>query len=89
MKELNRTELAAIKRVNKIVAPYKKKLNKLNSKIAELQAEIETTTNSIREWEEPVRQMTGGFTSDEVLDGSWNYPIDIIEEPIEIDIEQL
>lgn len=77
MKTLSRNEMAAVKRVNSTTKKLREKQLKLDAKIAELQAEWRQLNQDIDLWEAPIRQMTGGFTSAEVIDGSWLLPKDI------------
>lgn len=80
MKELSRNEMAAVKRINSTTKKLYDKHLKLQAKIAELQAECKHINNEIELWEAPIRKMTGGFTSSEVLDGSWLLPVDDVED---------
>lgn len=80
MKELSRNEMAAVKRINSTTKKLYDKQLKLAAKIAELQVEYRHINNEIELWEAPIRKMTGGFTSSEVLDGSWLLPVDNIED---------
>jgi hypothetical protein len=80
MKELSRNEMAAVKRINSTTKKLYDKYLKLQAKIAELQVECRHINNEIELWEAPIRKMTGGFTSSEVLDGSWLLPVDNIED---------
>lgn len=70
MKELSKFELAAIKRTAQNVSMQRRKKAKLENKIAELQSELETLNIIIDSFEAPVIKMTGGFTSEEVLNGA-------------------
>lgn len=76
MKELKRNQLAAVKRVAKITNQFRVKRNKLNEKIESLKSEVESIDTMINQWEEPIKQMTGGLTSEEVLN-SINNPVDV------------
>lgn len=80
MKELSRNEMAAVKRINSTTKKLYDKYLKLQAKIAELQVECRHINNEIELWEAPIRKMTGGFTSSEVLDGSWLLPVDNVED---------
>lgn len=80
MKELSRNEMAAVKRINSTTKKLYDKYLKLQAKIAELQVECGHIKNEIELWEAPIRKMTGGFTSSEVLDGSWLLPVDNVED---------
>ena len=71
MRDLTRNEMAAVKRINSTTKKLYDKYLKLQAKIAELQVECRHINNEIELWEAPIRKMTGGFTSSEVLDGTW------------------
>lgn len=75
MKELTRNELAAIKRVAATTKSLKTKKAKLYAKIAELDKLITDLNKEILTWEAPIIAMTG-YTSDEILDGSWKKDIE-------------
>ena len=60
MKELTRNDMAAIKRVYSCITPLKKKRASLKKKQID---------RRIDGWEAPVKEMTGGFTSDDILHG--------------------
>lgn len=69
--ELKKNEYAAIKRIATTVKTLNSKKASLKSKIDLMQLEIDRINKEIDTWEIPVKQMTGGFTSDQVLDGTW------------------
>lgn len=69
--ELKKNEYAAIKRIATTVKTLNSKKASLKSKIDLMQLEIDRINKEIDTWEMPVKQMTGGFTSDQVLDGTW------------------
>lgn len=69
MKELTRFEIAACKRTAETVKSRRKKKASLLAKIAKIQSEIEQLDAEIAVWEEPIIKMTGGFTSEQVLNG--------------------
>lgn len=69
--ELKKNEYAAIKRIATTVKTLNLKKASLKSKIDLMQLEIDRINKEIDTWEMPVKQMTGGFTSDQVLDGTW------------------
>ena len=79
MKELSRNEMAAVKRINSTTKKLYDKQAKLYGKIKDLQEQCRMINDEIALWEAPIRQMTGGFTSAEVLDGTWLLPMD---EPV-------
>lgn len=69
MKELSRFELAIVKRTAQNTKSLRTKRDKLVAKIEKAQAELDVINNSIEGFEAPIRTMTGGFTSEEVLSG--------------------
>jgi hypothetical protein len=69
--ELTKNEYAAIKRIATTVKTLNSKKNTLLSKIGLMELEIKRIEKEIDNWELPVKNMTGGFTSDQVLDGTW------------------
>ena len=70
MKELSRFELAIVKRTAQNTKSLRTKRDKLAAKIEKAQAELDVINNSIEGFEAPIRTMTGGFTSEEVLSGA-------------------
>lgn len=80
-KELSRFEMAAVKRTAQNVKSMRKKLVKLEEKQSLITAEINQLEDMINDWEQPIIKMTGGFTSDQVLNGE----MEIMETPFEND----
>ena len=80
MKTLSRNEMAAVKRVNSTIKKLRDKQLKLSAKMEALQAEWRQLEQDIELWEAPIKQMTNGFTSAEVLDGSWLLHHDKLED---------
>ena len=70
MKELTRNELAVVKRTAKSTKPLRDKKAKLMAKLEEIQAEVKSIDESIEIFEAPIKHLTGGFTSEEVLNGT-------------------
>lgn len=70
MKELTRNEMAVVKRTAKSTKPLRDKKAKLIAKLEEIQAEIKSIDESIEIFESPIKHLTGGFTSEEVLNGT-------------------
>lgn len=88
MKELSRNEMAAVKRINSTTKKLNEKRDKLYNKIKDLQEQCMMINDEIALWEAPIKQMTGGFTSSEVLDGTWLLPkedIEVLDEPMVYD----
>lgn len=69
MKELSRFELAIVKRTAQNTRSLRTKRDKLVEKIEKAQEELTTVNEAIEGFEAPIRTMTGGFTSEEVLAG--------------------
>ena len=72
MKELSRFEMAAVKRTAQNVKSMRTKLVKLEEKQSLITAEINQLEEMINDWEQPIIKMTGGFTSEQVLNGEMN-----------------
>ena len=79
MKELTRTQMAVVKRTAQNVKGLRTKLNKLVDKIASLNAEVVMLQSTIDKFEAPIVEMTGGFTSEEVLNGRMDATIETFE----------
>lgn len=90
MKELSRFELAAIKRTAQNVKSMLKKRDKLEEKQAEITQELNDINNMIDMWEEPIKKMTGGFTSEQVLNGEMEESQELLSEetPSEEEIDE-
>lgn len=69
MKKLSRFEMAAIKRTAQNVKSMLKKKASLEAKQEVLTTEINKLAEMIEDWEAPIMKMTGGFTSEQVLNG--------------------
>lgn len=69
MKELSRFELAIIKRTAQNTKSLRTKRDKLVEKIEKAQEELTVISETIEDFEAPIKTMTGGFTSEEVLAG--------------------
>lgn len=69
-KELTRFEMAAIKRTAQNVKGMRAKKLKICTKLEELTNQLETINNAIDAWEAPIKALTGGYTSEEVLNQS-------------------
>ena len=69
MKELSRFELAIVKRTAQNTKSLRTKRDKLVAKIAEAQLKLDEINEAIEGFEAPIKTMTGGFTSEEVLGG--------------------
>lgn len=88
MIELNRLQLAAIKRAAKNVQPMRNKKARLTQRMEALQREIEGIDATIEAWENPVRAMTGGYSSEEILrENDTENTENNVEENIEENVE--
>ena len=67
MKEFSKFEIAAIKRTAQNVDKYVSKKTKLVAKRAELDTEIQSLQTMIDGWQEPIKHMTGGFTTEDLI----------------------
>lgn len=65
---LNRYELAAIKKTAQIIKPKRAKLAKLDEKKAKLDEEIEALKHEIELWEAPIITKHG-YSSEQILSG--------------------
>lgn len=79
MKELTRTQMAVVKRTAQNVKGLRTKLAKINEKVDALTAEAISIDNTIEQFEAPIRTMTGGFSSEEVLNGTMDAVMSEIE----------
>lgn len=69
MKELSRFELAIVRRTAQNTKSLRTKRDKLVEKIEKAQKELGVINEAIEGFEAPIKTMTGGFTSEEVLAG--------------------
>ena len=81
MKELTRFEMAIVKRTAQNTKTLRTKRDKLVAKIEAAQAELEKINDVIEGFEKPVKDMTGGFTSEEVLNGAMDVAAATSETP--------
>ena len=68
MKTFTTREIAQIKRTAQNVAPIVAKRDRVLTKVRELYAEIETLDAQVDAWETAVKIMTGGFTTNDLVD---------------------
>ena len=68
-RELSRFELAIVKRTAQNTKSLRTKRDKLVEKIEKAQEELDVINEAIESFEAPIKTMTGGFTSEEVLAG--------------------
>ena len=79
MKELSRTELATVKRTAANVKTFRAKKAKLEAQKAKIDAELESVNRSIDLFEQPIIEVTGGFTSEQVLNGEMELAMSLEE----------
>lgn len=76
MKKLSRFEVAQIKRTAQNVKMMRSKSKRLTEKRDALNTELDMLNQSIEAFETPIRIITGGFSSEEYLNG------ETVEEPL-------
>ena len=84
---LNRFQMAAVKRTAANTKKLVAQREKVNAKIREYVAELISINNQIDAWETPIKAMTGGWTSEQVLGWNGNIPDEIEEAPVESVVE--
>ena len=83
MKELTRLEMASVKRAFQTTKPFRTKKAKLIEKINSLQQDVKALEDMIEMWETPIRKITGGYTSEEVMNGALEIPEENVAENTE------
>lgn len=68
MREFKSIEIGQIKRTAQNVYPKVAKKNKILQQIEELRKEYEDTCEEIEDWETPIRKLTGGYTTEQLVD---------------------
>jgi hypothetical protein len=66
--EFSKFKISAIKRTAQNVSKDVMAKEKLEKKIAELQSELKDTQLRIDAWQTPVKQMTGGYTTEDIIE---------------------
>lgn len=66
---LDRFQMAAVKRTAQNTKKLVTKRDKINAQMRELAAELISINEQIDAWEAPIKVMTGGYTSEQML--SW------------------
>lgn len=82
MKELSRFELAIVKRTAQNTKSLRTKRDKLVAKIAEARLKLDEINEAIEGFEAPIKTMTGGFTSEEILSGAMAVAAATEEAPV-------
>ena len=81
MKELSRTELATVKRTAANVKTFRTKKAKLEAQRAKIETELESVNKSIDLFEQPIIEVTGGYTSEQVLNGEMEAALNQLKAP--------
>jgi TolA-binding protein len=68
MKKFNKFEIANLKRVAQMVNPIVNRKNKIKSTIEELEKELQELNAEQQMYESPIKEMTGGYTSEDLVD---------------------
>ena len=66
-KEFTKFELARMKRTAQNVEGFLKQKNKLEAKKAKIEADLVISQSMIDGWQEPIKHMTGGFTTEDLI----------------------
>lgn len=88
MKQLNRMEMAIVKRTAKNTQSLRTKRDKIAKLLSEKQQEFQTIVDTIEKFEAPIREMTGGYSSEEVLNNSFEKVSEEEENSVEKVSEQ-
>lgn len=67
MKKFSKFEIAAIKRTAASVNKYVERKKKLLAQQDSINAELESISTMLNTWEEPIKQMTGGYTTEDLV----------------------
>lgn len=68
MKEFSKFEIATIKRTAQSVASMVIKKNKIKAQLDELQAEYDQLATMQEQYEAPIKTMTGGYTTEDLIE---------------------
>lgn len=66
-KKFNKIQIAAIKRTAQNVSQFTTKKEKIDAKIAELEAEKKALQPMIDAFQGPIKEMTGGYTTEDLV----------------------
>ena len=67
MKKFSKFEIAAIKRTAASVNKYVERKKKLLAQQDSINAELESISTMLNTWEEPIKQITGGYTTEDLV----------------------
>lgn len=76
--EINRFDIASIKRIASCVAVNRRKLAKAEEKLAKLTEEVNDLTSQIESFEAPIRKKWG-YSSEELIRANFN--LDVLNDP--------
>ena len=76
--EINRFDIASIKRIANCVAINRKKLAKAKEKLAKLTEEVNDLTSQVESFEAPIRKKWG-YSSEELIRANFN--LDVLNDP--------
>lgn len=68
MKEFSKFEIATIKRTAQSVASMVIKKNKIKAQLDEMQAEYDQLATMQEQYEAPIKTMTGGYTTEDLVE---------------------
>ena len=101
--EINRFDIASIKRIADCVATNRKKLAKAKEKLAKLTEEVNDLTSQIESFEAPIRKKWG-YSSEELIRANFNLDVlnntspesendeevvsEVSEETVQTDLEE-
>lgn len=83
--EINRFDIASIKRIASCVAVNRKKLAKAEEKLAKAEAEVEDLTSQIENFETPIRTKWG-YSSEELIRA--NFDLEVLNGIKESKVEE-
>lgn len=83
--EINRFDIASIKRIASCVAVNRKKLAKAAERLAKAEAEVEDLTSQIENFETPIRKKYG-YSSEELIRA--NFDLDVLNGIKESEVEE-
>lgn len=83
--EINRFDIASIKRIASCVAVNRKKLAKAEERLAKAKAEVEDLTSQIENFETPIRTKWG-YSSEELIRA--NFDLEVLNGVKESEVEE-
>lgn len=79
---LNRFQMAAVKRTAQNTKKLVAKREKINAQMRDLAGQLVEVNNQIDAWESPIKTMTGGYTSEQIISWEGNIPEEVEEEKV-------